>query len=290
MRIIDSYINKSIISVFITSVFIFCMLYILIDTTSTLDEIIDRKIPFDILIKYYSAFLPIITSQTAPIACLISVLFAFSSMNNNNEIIAMRASGLNFWQMARPAIWFALTISVLIFWVNERYVPAATVTTQQIRDENMILKIDRIRKKQEKIKNMTFYGLNNRLYFIDTFDPHTYDLHGITIIGHNTEQNIKQKIVALKGAWTGIAWKFYQCQITTFDPGNIKTPMKVKIYDEKLMDIKESPRDFLRQRLKVSSIYKWFREDFGGNEKGVIEHLKRYANEELDAQFSVLFD
>lgn len=31
----------------------------------------------------------------------------------------------------------------------------------------------------------------------------------------------------------------------------------------------------------VSSIYTWFQEDFGGNEAGVIEHLRRYAGPEL---------
>ena len=36
-------------------------------------------------------------------------------------------------------------------------------------------------------------------------------------------------------------------------------------------------------RLTVSSIYKWFREDFGDTEAGVIAHLKRYANPKLAA-------
>ncbi len=30
-------------------------------------------------------------------------------------------------------------------------------------------------------------------------------------------------------------------------------------------------------RLRVSSIFKWFREDFGGSEAGVVAHLRRYA-------------
>lgn len=34
-------------------------------------------------------------------------------------------------------------------------------------------------------------------------------------------------------------------------------------------------------RLKLSSIYKWFREDFGGDEQGVKEHLARYADTDL---------
>ncbi|MEM9669218.1 MAG: DUF547 domain-containing protein [Pseudomonadota bacterium] len=36
-------------------------------------------------------------------------------------------------------------------------------------------------------------------------------------------------------------------------------------------------------KLKVSTIYKWFKEDFGGNEAGVIDHLLQYAEPELSA-------
>ncbi len=36
-------------------------------------------------------------------------------------------------------------------------------------------------------------------------------------------------------------------------------------------------------RLEVSSIYDWFDDDFGGNDAGVIEHLRRYADADLAA-------
>ena len=39
-------------------------------------------------------------------------------------------------------------------------------------------------------------------------------------------------------------------------------------------------------RLIVSSIYRWFREDFGGTEAGVIAHLKRYAAPALAARLA----
>jgi len=34
-------------------------------------------------------------------------------------------------------------------------------------------------------------------------------------------------------------------------------------------------------RLKVSSLYKWYREDFGGSDAGIVEHLRRYATPPL---------
>ena len=255
MRILDRYITKSVFTIFTFTILTFCFLYILIDMTTQLDEFIDRKVPIKILVEYYIAYFPIILSQPiSSVSCLIAVLFTFSNLNNNNEIIAMRASGLNFWQITKPAIMFGLIVSMLVFWVNERLVPEATRITNEIRTDNMILAVDRIRKKKEKIKNLTFYGLQNRLYFIDTFDPDISELKGITIIENDEQQNIQQKIVALRGVWTGIAWKFYQCQITTYTNADISRPLKIKVYKDKLMDIKETPEDFLKQRLNITSM------------------------------------
>lgn len=39
-----------------------------------------------------------------------------------------------------------------------------------------------------------------------------------------------------------------------------------------------------RGRLVVSSIYEWFKADFGGNDEGVLAHLRRYAAPELKAK------
>lgn len=39
-------------------------------------------------------------------------------------------------------------------------------------------------------------------------------------------------------------------------------------------------------RLEVSSIYRWYRSDFGGSEAGVIAHLRRYAAPALAAQLA----
>jgi len=267
MRILERYITQSIITIFISTLLIFCFLYILIDVTGILDEIIDRKVPLSILLKYYFSYAPTIIVQSSSMSCLIATLFTFSSLNNNNEIIVMRSSGLNFWQITKPALIFGILISATIFWMNENYVPQATANAQKIWDENMVLKSDRINKKKE-IKNLTFYGLKNRLYFISAFSPQNHNLSGITIIEYSQNQNIKQKIVALKGEWTGIAWKFYQCQITNYENSKTNHPLKIKIYEEKLMDIKETPEDFMKQRIDVSSM----------NIKELKKYIKRFSN------------
>ena len=39
-------------------------------------------------------------------------------------------------------------------------------------------------------------------------------------------------------------------------------------------------------RVRVSSIYSWFKEDFGNNDQGVLEHLATYADETLKADLA----
>lgn len=45
-----------------------------------------------------------------------------------------------------------------------------------------------------------------------------------------------------------------------------------------------------RGGLEVSAIYKWFQDDFGGNEKAVITHFLKYADDDLAAQIEANAD
>jgi len=269
MQILDRYIIKSVIFIFIVTFFTFGLLFVLVDSASNLDEFIGQKVSIQILFQYYLAYLPVVLVQTTPMALLISVLLTYSTLNAHNEVVVLRASGMNFWQITSPALGFVVVMAALTFFINERYIPQAEEKTKKIKNENLILEVDRKKKKLAAIKNLTFYGLKNRLYFIDTFDPNpdSYNLAGLTVIEYDQQQNIKEKLVALKGAWTGIAWKCFQCHVTLF-PEDPQSTIKVKVYEEKLLDIRETPEDFLNQRLTVSAM----------NIQQLTDYIARFAN------------
>jgi lipopolysaccharide export system permease protein len=254
MRILDRYIMKSIVSIFLGMVITFAFLFILIDTFGHLQDFIEKKVPVDTIIQYYVTFLPMIVVNTSTMGCLMAVLFTYSTLSSHNEIVAIRASGMNFWQVTRPALIFALIVSAVVLLVNECFVPQSSVINQQIKESQIKVLVGEKQKGIPLIKNFTLYGLKKRLFFIDTFDPNTNTLHGISIIGHDQNQNIVEKIVAFKGVWTGIAWKFYNCQITTYNSTLPNLPGEVKVYPEKLMDIKETPKEFLRQRRNIAAM------------------------------------
>ncbi|MDP2939576.1 MAG: LptF/LptG family permease [Candidatus Omnitrophota bacterium] len=252
MRILDRYILKSLVSIFVASLLAFCFLYLIIDIFSNLDELIKLKVSLITVRNYYLSFLPIIFSQVAPFACLIASLFSLGKLNSNNELIATRTAGLNFWQITKSVIYFGLIISAVIFAVNEKIVPLSMAISDTIKEEKMSLE-RKTKEKRQIIKNLTFCGLKNRLYFIDTFDANNNSLQGITILEQDKNQNLSAKIVALKGEWLENNWVFQQCQIFYFDT-NGQMNDRIEYFDKKIMDISENPQDFLRQRIQISSM------------------------------------
>ena len=230
MRILDRYILKSIAGIFLGTLVMFAFLFILIDTFSHLDDFIEKKVSAEVLLNYYLSLLPTVIVNTSTMACLIATLFTYSSLNSNNEIIAARASGLNFWRVSRPALVFAALVSAFVFLVNEKFVPQSSMINQQIRETQIKVTLTEKNKGAPAIKNLTFYGLKNRLFYVDVFNPRTQELDGVTIIGQDNQQNMREKITALKGKWTGIAWKFFNCTVTEYAsplpnvPGEVKAP------------------------------------------------------------------
>ncbi len=249
MRILDRYILKSILSIFFTCLFTFLFLYIIIDIFSYLEDIIKQKVGIQALIMYYVGYLPIVFVQVAPFSCLLATLYTFAKFNRDNEIIAMRASGLSIVRVSKTVIVFGLLISVIVFWASDRLVPAAMTLNQKLKYDMA----DKSRKEREAalqqntIMNLAMYGVDNRLFFINKFDPPKKLIEGIIILEQDQQQNITRKIVANSGIYKDSNWVFYQCITYNFDKsGQVKG--EPEYFDEQLMPIPETPEDFLSHK------------------------------------------
>lgn len=289
MRILDAYITRSIIRLFISTILLFCFLYILIDLASHLDDFLANKIPAMVIASYYASFLPVIFVQTSPIACLLAVIFTYSGLNNNNEIIALRASGLNFWKITRPAIVFGLMVTALVFMVNETFAPQAASLSQEIKEDK--IESGARGQKRETMKQLFFYGLDNRLFFIDEFDPGTKTMRGLTVIGQDSQQRMTEKITAMKGEWTGSAWKLYNCQTTRYNPVDQSLEGDAPFFKEKIVNIQESPADILKQKSTTSTMnireLKAYTKRFKGSGAiGVLNGLKVDLHQKIAYPFS----
>lgn len=245
MRILDRYILKPILGTFLGCLFIFIFLYIISDVLGRLDEILKSHIDVIFIYQYYLTYFPVIFTQTSPIAILLATIYTFGKLNRNNELIALRSSGLSLWQISSTVLTLGLILSLVIFYVNERFVPFAALEAEKMKSQ--IEGNKNVSLKEETIHHLTFYGLGNRLFFVTSFDTKNNVMKGITILEHDERQNLVAKIVANEGAYKDKLWIFYEYTKFHFDRyGQIASDTAYS--PEQIMDITETPQDFLQQR------------------------------------------
>ncbi len=75
---------------------------------------------------YVSLRLPQIISRFLPFSVLLGTLITLAAMNQNSEIISMKAAGISAHQILAPLIIASLGIAGLSFWFNDHVVARAT--------------------------------------------------------------------------------------------------------------------------------------------------------------------
>jgi len=253
MRILDRYIVGSTLRIILGCVIVFSFLYIIIDIFNHLDEIMKQKIDLFSLLDYYLSYLPIIFVQVIPMGCLLATLYVLGSLSRHNEIIALRSSGLTILEITKGIIFLSIVISMFVFVINENFVPYSLEKSQQLKTS--MFNISK-KQPQQDITNLCIYGLKNRLFFINNFSLKNNTLLGITILEEDKNQNIIRKIVATKGTWINDKWVFSDVIIYNFDQkGQLKGGLEY--YPEQVMDIPETPQDFLKQKKDPQTMNIW---------------------------------
>ncbi|MFA7584786.1 MAG: LPS export ABC transporter permease LptG [Novosphingobium sp.] len=77
---------------------------------------------------YVSLRLPQLLAFFLPYSVLLATLITLATLNQNSEVIAMKASGMSAHQVLAPLLLAALVVSLLLFAFNERVVTRSTAT------------------------------------------------------------------------------------------------------------------------------------------------------------------
>ena len=90
--------------------------------------LINYGINFASFVYLTSLMIPFIISIIIPFVTFITIIFIYNKLISENEITVMMASGLSPWQIAKPAIKFAMLLTVLHLILNIWIVPATQET------------------------------------------------------------------------------------------------------------------------------------------------------------------
>ena len=242
MKIIDKYLVKGFLGPFIWCLMLFIVMAVIIDVFSFIDDIVKFGIPVTSIIAFYVYYIPTIFIQVTPMAALLSTIYVLSNLNKNNEIIAMKSSGISLWRVLAPILLIGALVSIITFIVNDRVIPISSKVSNYIRREEL----EKQKKTGEKkiIDSVAIYGSDNRILFARNYDTENKVLNDVIIHQHDKKENLTSKITAQKGVWTGGGiWKFYKVIVWKIDNAGRILGEPV-FFEEKDMPLKERPSDF----------------------------------------------
>jgi len=126
MKKIDWYIFKKFISTFVFSVVLLTVISTVIDMSEKTDDFVKSGLSTrEILLQYYTGFIPYIVSMLFPLFVFISVIFFTSKMANRSEFIAILASGVSLARILRPYLVGGILLALLLWFGNQYVIPRA---------------------------------------------------------------------------------------------------------------------------------------------------------------------
>ncbi len=119
MKRLHKYILYNFLNVFIFALVFTVLLFYLSDFFGHLSSFLKNSVGVYVLVKYYIFYTPFILYYLSPLIFALSSLITLGFMSMRNEIIVMRASGINIFKISYPLLILSLLLSVLMFFSNE---------------------------------------------------------------------------------------------------------------------------------------------------------------------------
>jgi len=244
VKVIDRYLLREFSKILLFALVGATLLSILINLIEKVDTFIDKEAALSDVALYYLNYAPYVAILTFPAAMLIAAIFTVGQCNRQNELIAMKASGISLYRALMPLFLFSALISVAVLVVGEAVLPVTNDRKRSIYDHRILKKPER----RERSKSVRFQGRGGILYAIQTYHPDEGRMDGVTLVRENTAGHLVYRIDASLGEWTGEEWVLRDGYLRSFSAGT--EAATIAFTSLRSAQIEERPEDFYRERRK----------------------------------------
>jgi lipopolysaccharide export system permease protein len=86
-------------------------------------ELVGKGLPTLVIAEFFGLSVPLTIALTLPMAVLVATLYAFSRLAAENEITALKASGVSLVSVLKPVLWAALGVTLVMVVFNDQVLP-----------------------------------------------------------------------------------------------------------------------------------------------------------------------
>ena len=118
MKILDKYIFKELATPFLTSLFVITFVLLSNFILKHVDKFLGKGLELSVVLKFIFLNFGWIFSLSVPMAIFITTLIAFGRLSSDNEITALKSSGITYFQILKPAVFFAIIVILFMIPFN----------------------------------------------------------------------------------------------------------------------------------------------------------------------------
>ena len=135
MKIISKYILREHVGPFVFALTALTSLMILNFISRQFGELVGKGLPASVIAEFFGLSLPFTVALTLPMSVLVAVLYAFSRLAAENEVTALKASGVSPWTLVTPALVWGAVMSLLLLAFNDQVLPRANFRLKTLQDD-----------------------------------------------------------------------------------------------------------------------------------------------------------
>ncbi|MEO8879771.1 MAG: LptF/LptG family permease [Gemmatimonadaceae bacterium] len=123
MKLLTRYILREQIGPLVFALSSLTALLLLQQVAKQFGNLVGKGLGWGVIGEFFLLSIPFIIAMTMPMGVLVAVLYAFSRLTAENEVTALRASGISVMRLVRPAIFFGAFLGLLMLVFNDQVLP-----------------------------------------------------------------------------------------------------------------------------------------------------------------------
>ena len=125
MKILDKYVLREHLGPLFFALATLTSLLLLNYVAKQFGQLVGKGLPWTVILEFFVLSVPFTVAMTLPMAVLVSVLYAFSRLAAENEITALKASGVGMARVMVPVLLGAGLVTLAMIGFNDQVLPRA---------------------------------------------------------------------------------------------------------------------------------------------------------------------
>lgn len=212
-----------------------------------LGDISKNHVPILVVLNYFRFLVPFMVYLLAPLAALVATLITLAVLTKNNEVIAVKASGVSLYRLILPLGLAGCLVAGGMFAMGETFLPYANQRQDALRNEIK----GRPPQTYFQPTHQWIFGENAKIYNYEFFDAEAQLFGGLNVFELDPQTfQIRRRVYASRANWDPAenTWILTGGWVRDFQDGHITNFTPFRAYS--LAELTEPPSYFRREVLQ----------------------------------------